>query len=122
MFLTEGRGLIFVGSPSMPVLRDQKLSRNMCEPSLIATQKIRVRIHSTMMCAMQQHSCTHSEYTRCRDLSCFHNASAYHPRAHACLQELLERYNPLHGLSTEERVKKTANRVGLDMPIAKDED
>ncbi|KAM5535690.1 hypothetical protein V8D89_010677 [Ganoderma adspersum] len=37
-------------------------------------------------------------------------------------KELLERYNPLHGLSTEERVKKTANRVGLDMPIAKDED
>ena len=40
----------------------------------------------------------------------------------ACSQELLERYNPLHGLSTEERVKKTANRVGLDMPVGKDED
>ncbi|KAI0771916.1 hypothetical protein BD413DRAFT_547009 [Trametes elegans] len=30
---------------------------------------------------------------------------------------LLERYNPLLGLSTEERVKKTAHRVGLDMPL-----
>ncbi|KAI0728762.1 hypothetical protein C8Q72DRAFT_833018 [Fomitopsis betulina] len=30
---------------------------------------------------------------------------------------LLERYNPLHGLSTEERVKATARRVGLDMPV-----
>ncbi|KAI0663095.1 hypothetical protein C8Q70DRAFT_1050787 [Cubamyces menziesii] len=36
---------------------------------------------------------------------------------------LLERYNPLLGLSTEERVKKTAHRVGLDMPISpKDEE
>ncbi|KAH9943106.1 uncharacterized protein BXZ73DRAFT_97161 [Epithele typhae] len=30
---------------------------------------------------------------------------------------LLERYNPLLGLSVEDRVKKTANRVGLNMPI-----
>ncbi|OSC99230.1 hypothetical protein PYCCODRAFT_1373678 [Trametes coccinea BRFM310] len=36
---------------------------------------------------------------------------------------LLERYNPLLGLSTEERVKKTAHRVGLDMPVTpKDEE
>ena len=36
---------------------------------------------------------------------------------------LLERYNPLLGLSVEERVKKTANRVGLDMPVTpKDEE
>ena len=33
-------------------------------------------------------------------------------------QVLLERYNPLLGLSVEERVKKTANRVGLDMPVS----
>ncbi|EJF62927.1 hypothetical protein BD309DRAFT_949490 [Dichomitus squalens] len=41
-------------------------------------------------------------------------------------KELLERYNPMHGLSQEDRIKKTANRVGLDMPIGgsgpKDED
>ncbi|EPT02858.1 hypothetical protein FOMPIDRAFT_55139 [Fomitopsis schrenkii] len=30
---------------------------------------------------------------------------------------LLERYNPLHDMSTEERVKATARRVGLDMPV-----
>ncbi|KAI0773877.1 hypothetical protein C8Q74DRAFT_1368421 [Fomes fomentarius] len=30
---------------------------------------------------------------------------------------LLERYNPLLGLSTEEHIKKTAHRVGLDMPL-----
>ncbi|KAI0824597.1 hypothetical protein BC628DRAFT_1419718 [Trametes gibbosa] len=30
---------------------------------------------------------------------------------------LLERYNPLLGLSTEERVTKSANRVGLNMPV-----
>ncbi|KAJ3485039.1 hypothetical protein NLI96_g5238 [Meripilus lineatus] len=30
---------------------------------------------------------------------------------------LLERYNPLHDMSVEERVKATARRVGLDMPI-----
>ncbi|KAI0637863.1 hypothetical protein C8Q77DRAFT_1153565 [Trametes polyzona] len=36
---------------------------------------------------------------------------------------LLERYNPLLGISTEERVKKTAHRVGLDMPVTpKDEE
>ncbi|KAI0721826.1 hypothetical protein C8T65DRAFT_565265 [Cerioporus squamosus] len=36
---------------------------------------------------------------------------------------LLERYNPLLGLSVEDRVKKTANRVGLDMPLTpKDEE
>ncbi|KAI1792856.1 hypothetical protein LXA43DRAFT_972208 [Ganoderma leucocontextum] len=54
-----------------------------------------------------------------------HNAAMFmhSQRIH---KELMERYNPLHGLSTEERVKKTANRVGLDMPIGgtgpKDED
>ncbi|KLO15672.1 hypothetical protein SCHPADRAFT_251218 [Schizopora paradoxa] len=33
--------------------------------------------------------------------------------------ELLERYNPLHGMSQEERTVATARRVGLDMPIEK---
>jgi len=32
-------------------------------------------------------------------------------------QALLERYNPLHDLSTQDRVKATARRVGLDMPV-----
>ncbi|KAI0699400.1 hypothetical protein BC835DRAFT_1267844 [Cytidiella melzeri] len=32
-------------------------------------------------------------------------------------KELLERYNPLHDLNTEERIKATARRVGLDMPV-----
>lgn len=36
-----------------------------------------------------------------------------------CLQELLERYNPVHGMSQEERTVATARRVGLDMPIEK---
>ncbi|KAJ3555139.1 hypothetical protein NM688_g2738 [Phlebia brevispora] len=31
---------------------------------------------------------------------------------------LLDRYNPLHDLTVEERVKATARRVGLDMPVA----
>ena len=31
------------------------------------------------------------------------------------------RYNPLHDMSTEERVKATARRVGLDTPV-KDSD
>ena len=35
-------------------------------------------------------------------------------------QELLERYNPLHDLTAEERIKATARRVGLDMPINSD--
>lgn len=30
---------------------------------------------------------------------------------------LLDRYNPLHDLTTEERIKATARRVGLDMPV-----
>ncbi|KAH9853704.1 hypothetical protein C2E23DRAFT_711279, partial [Lenzites betulinus] len=30
---------------------------------------------------------------------------------------LLERYNPLLGLSKEEHMKRTANRVGLNMPL-----
>ncbi|KAI9067622.1 hypothetical protein FKP32DRAFT_1563474 [Trametes sanguinea] len=38
-------------------------------------------------------------------------------RSQRTYRELLERYNPLLGLSTEERVKKTAHRVGLDMPV-----
>lgn len=74
----EGGRLILVGSLSMLALRDQKLSRNMCEPSLIPTEKIRARIYSTTTCAMQQRSCTHSGYTRCHNLSsCFHDAGAY---------------------------------------------
>ncbi|CAL1702302.1 unnamed protein product [Somion occarium] len=32
-------------------------------------------------------------------------------------KELLERYNPLHDLTVEERIKATARRVGLDMPV-----
>jgi hypothetical protein len=32
------------------------------------------------------------------------------------LQELLIRYNPLQGLSTEDRVVATAKRVGLQSP------
>ncbi|TDL29332.1 hypothetical protein BD410DRAFT_779718 [Rickenella mellea] len=32
-------------------------------------------------------------------------------------KDLLERYNPTHDMSTEERVKATARRVGLDMPV-----
>ncbi|KAI0650072.1 hypothetical protein C8Q79DRAFT_900663 [Trametes meyenii] len=59
------------------------------------------------------------------------NARFYHDmrnaatfmRAQRTHKALLERYNPLLGLSVEERVKKTANRVGLDMPATpKDEE
>lgn len=32
-------------------------------------------------------------------------------------QELLQRYNPTTGLTEEERVRLTARRVGLDVPI-----
>ncbi|WVF68858.1 hypothetical protein IAT40_003631 [Kwoniella sp. CBS 6097] len=35
-------------------------------------------------------------------------------RIHA---ELLQRYNPIHGMSEEERIKATARRVGLDTPL-----
>ncbi|KZT12944.1 uncharacterized protein LAESUDRAFT_639352 [Laetiporus sulphureus 93-53] len=35
---------------------------------------------------------------------------------------LLDRYNPLHDLTTEERVKATARRVGLDMPARAPDD
>ena len=38
------------------------------------------------------------------------------------MQVLLERYNPLHDMSTEERVKATARRVGLDMPVKENGD
>lgn len=34
---------------------------------------------------------------------------------------LLERYNPTHAMSQEERVQATARRVGLDMPVEQDE-
>lgn len=36
------------------------------------------------------------------------------------LQELLQRYNPTVGMSEEERVRLTARRVGLDVPITHD--
>ncbi|KAI0347305.1 hypothetical protein BDW22DRAFT_1387429 [Trametopsis cervina] len=32
-------------------------------------------------------------------------------------KELLDRYNPLHDLTSEERIRATARRVGLDMPL-----
>ncbi|WRT69374.1 uncharacterized protein IL334_006358 [Kwoniella shivajii] len=35
-------------------------------------------------------------------------------RIHA---ELLKRYNPIHGMTEEERIKATARRVGLDVPL-----
>jgi hypothetical protein len=31
-------------------------------------------------------------------------------------QELLERYNPTHGMTVQERTHLTARRVGLDLP------
>ena len=44
------------------------------------------------------------------------------PEAVSTMQVLLERYNPLHDMSTEERVKATARRVGLDMPVKENGD
>ncbi|KAI0939550.1 hypothetical protein AcV5_000931 [Taiwanofungus camphoratus] len=38
-------------------------------------------------------------------------------RSQRMYKTLLERYNPLHDLTTEERVQATARRVGLDMPV-----
>ncbi|EMD41030.1 hypothetical protein CERSUDRAFT_131508 [Gelatoporia subvermispora B] len=38
-------------------------------------------------------------------------------RSQRVYKELLDRYNPLHDLTTEERIKATARRVGLDMPL-----
>ncbi|KZT72643.1 hypothetical protein DAEQUDRAFT_594163 [Daedalea quercina L-15889] len=35
---------------------------------------------------------------------------------------LLERYNPLHDMSAEEKVKATARRVGLDVPLRENSD
>jgi hypothetical protein len=32
------------------------------------------------------------------------------------LKDLLERYNPTHGMSVQERTQATARRVGLDVP------
>ncbi|KAI0092831.1 hypothetical protein BDY19DRAFT_903575 [Irpex rosettiformis] len=37
-------------------------------------------------------------------------------------KELLERYNPLHDLTPEERIKATARRVGLDVPVNSEKD
>lgn len=31
-------------------------------------------------------------------------------------QDLLKRYNPLHDMSDDERIRATARRVGLDAP------
>ncbi len=35
-------------------------------------------------------------------------------------QELLQRYNPTAGITEEERIRLTARRVGLDVPITHD--
>lgn len=37
-------------------------------------------------------------------------------RSDRIYKELLERYSPLHDLTEEERIKATANRVGLNTP------
>lgn len=37
------------------------------------------------------------------------------------MQTLLERYNPLVDLTAEERIEATARRVGLNMPVIRDE-
>lgn len=49
--------------------------------------------------------------TRHVPLSTFFSAPSY-PR----LQALVQRYNPLTSLTEQERIRKTANRVGLDVP------
>ncbi|KAJ9119983.1 hypothetical protein QFC24_005466 [Naganishia onofrii] len=38
-------------------------------------------------------------------------------KAQRTYNELLVRYNPLHDMTPEERIKATARRVGLDKPI-----
>ncbi|KAF9058118.1 hypothetical protein BJ165DRAFT_1425794 [Panaeolus papilionaceus] len=43
----------------------------------------------------------------------------YSQREH---RRLLERYNPLFDLTAEERIKATARRVGLDMPVTHKEE
>jgi hypothetical protein len=46
-------------------------------------------------------------------------ASGQLPRSQGALfQALLARYNPLVDLTAQERIRATARRVGLDMPIA----
>lgn len=40
-------------------------------------------------------------------------ALIHHTRVHG---QLLARYNPVYGKSEQERIKATANRVGLDVP------
>lgn len=39
---------------------------------------------------------------------------------HAPRQELVDRYNPTHDMTQDERVKATANRVGLNTPLEYD--
>ncbi|KAJ9104672.1 hypothetical protein QFC21_002170 [Naganishia friedmannii] len=38
-------------------------------------------------------------------------------KAQRTYNELLVRYNPLHDMTPEERIKATARRVGLDKPV-----
>lgn len=49
--------------------------------------------------------------TRHVPLGTFFSAPSY-PRS----QALVQRYNPLTSLTEQERIRKTANRVGLDVP------
>jgi hypothetical protein len=43
--------------------------------------------------------------------------TAHVREADAHAQELMDRYNPLVDLTSEERIEATARRVGLNMPI-----
>jgi len=43
------------------------------------------------------------------------NAAAF-LKAQREYKVLMDRYNPLHGLSVDEQRKATANRVGLELP------
>ncbi|KIM33586.1 hypothetical protein M408DRAFT_157342, partial [Serendipita vermifera MAFF 305830] len=40
-------------------------------------------------------------------------------RSQRTYKVLLDRYNPLHDMSSTEHIKATARRVGLDMPVEK---
>ena len=42
------------------------------------------------------------------------------PAVYRSLQELLQRYNPTTGMTEGERIRLTARRVGLDVPITHD--
>lgn len=105
-------------SSKMSSLRNLHLYRSLVRELRLASKKSRntrntiVQQHMRLLVSSQSPEAASRTMLETRD---FLRASRMHT-------ELLRRYNPLHDMTDEEKIKATARRVGLNTPVEYDKE